>query len=458
MYERIRTWGLRLVAVPRAVYLGAAGAVVLAGAALLPWSESPSGARSFLNSSGELMPVAEAHWTEVLARLTAFVGGVYFLFVILSPAPPSRRALRLAWVVMAFLLAFPCWHNQWAQPQVADKKLLFREMNRVIGDMERNSFEQQTDWRDWQSFAPDTTAKVPTITPEERTWDAAVFAPPHWYLALEDVLGVSHAFLGFFKPALLAALIGSAVLVLLGLHLASGLGLAGFRRGLAWGLLWAGFFFAVPLLPRAAGEYLLVEGEQAFYRGDQADALRAFRAAAVWEPALRRSWWYHEKIGQITRLQDRVTVPETFLAAAYENLQAGEPRAALEDLYRAQTLAPDDPSVPVFLAIGLSEAGIAAFNAGQYSLAKEYWEESLHYLPVNPTPWYGLSLVYLRQKDFDGAARCSTQLVRLHAAFGYQRLTLRSQAYVVRAWAAAHRGRWDEAHEMYRLSLDPDRW
>jgi tetratricopeptide (TPR) repeat protein len=402
--------------------------------------------------------VAEAHWTEVLARLTAFVGGAYSLSVLASGTPPSRRSLRLAWVVMAFLLAFPCWHNQWAPDQVRDKTVLFREMNRVIGDMEKNSFEQQADWRDWQSFAETTTTRVPALDQQERTWDASRLAPPQWYWDLEDVLGISHEFLGFFKPALLAALLGSTLLVLLGLHLASGTGLPGFRRGLAWGLLWVGFFFAVPLLPRAAGEYLLVEGEQAFARGDQAEALRAFRAAAVWKPALKRSWWYHDKIGQITRLQDRVTVPETFLAAAYENLQAGEPAASLEGLYRAQTLTPDDLSVPGFLAIALSEAGIAAFNAGQYSLAKEYWEESLRYLPINPTPWYGLSLVYLRLKDFDRAARCSAQLVRLHDAFGYQRLTLRSQAYLVRAWSAAQHGRWDEAHEMYRLSLDPDRW
>jgi tetratricopeptide (TPR) repeat protein len=448
----------RLLSVSREVYLGGSGAAVLAATALLPWSESPSAGRSFIDPSGELVAVAEPHWTELLARLTAFVGGVYFLRVILSAAPPSRRALGLAWLAMAFLLAFPCWHYHWAVEQVRDKTVLFREMNRVINDMEKNSAEQQADWRDWQSFAPDTTSKVPTLNPEERTWDAARLAPPQWYRALEDVLGVSHEFLAFFKPVLLAALLGSAVLVLLGLHLASGLGLAGFRRGLAGGLLWTGLFLAVPLVPRAVGEYLLVEGEQASYRGEQQDALGAFRAAAAWKPALRQSWWYHAKVGQITRLQDRLTMPESFLADAYQNLKGGEAEASVEDLYRAQALTPGDPSVRVFLALALSEAGIAAFNAGQYGLAREHWEESLHYLPVNPTPWYGLSLVYLRLRDFDRAARCGAQLVRLHRAFGYQRLTLGSQAYLARAWAAAHRGRWDQAHEMYRLSLDPGRW
>jgi hypothetical protein len=437
--------------------MGTAGAVVLAGAALLPWSESPSAARSFLGASGELVPVAEAHWTELLARLTAFVGGAYFLFVILSPAPPTRRALRLTWVVMAFLLAFPCWHNQWAQPQVADKKLLFREMNRVIADMERNSTEQQVDWRDWQSFAPITTDRVPAISPQERTWEAWRFAPQQWYWDLEDVFGVSHEFLGFFKPTLLAALIGSTVLVLLGLHLASGLGVPGFSRGLAGGLLWLGLFLAVPLVPRAVGEYLLVEGDRAFHRGDQPEALRAFRAAAEWKPALRRSWWYHDKIGQVTRLQDRVTLPETYVAAAYEHLQGGRPLPSLADLNRAQGLTSDD-SVEVFLAVALSEAGIAAFNEGQYSLAREYWQESLHYVPINPMPWYGLSLVHFRQKELEQAARCTLQLVRLQESFGYRRLTVRSQAFVAQAWAAAQRGDWAEAHALYSRSLNPDAW
>jgi tetratricopeptide (TPR) repeat protein len=457
MFERVQALVLRLVSVPRAVYLGAAGASVLAGAALLPWSESPSRTRSFLNASGELVLVAQTHWTEVLARLTAFVGGVYFLSVILSWTPPSRRDRRLAWAALAALLAFPCWHNQWAHPQVADKRLLFREMNRVIADMEKNSTEQQADWRDWQTFANSTTTKVPAIHPQEWTWEATRLAPQQWYWGLEDVLGISHEFLAFFKPVLLAALLGSTTLVLLGLHLASGSGLPGFRRGLAGGLLWLGCFLAVPLLPRAVGEYLLVEGEQAFSRGDQQHALRTIRAAAAWKPALRRSWWYHDKIGQITRLQDRATRPETYVAAAYGNLQGGHPLPCVENLSRTQGLAADD-SVEVFLALALSEAGIAAFNAGQYSLAAEYWRESLHYVPINPMPWYGMSLVHFRHREFEQAARCNLQLVRLQGTFGYQRLTVRSQAFVSQGWAASQHGDWPKAHEMYSRSLRPDSW
>src|SRR5258707_1166589 len=74
MFQWTKALVLHLLAVSRAVHLGATGAVVLAGAALLPWSESPSSQQSFLNARGEPVPVVEPHWTEMLARLTAGVG------------------------------------------------------------------------------------------------------------------------------------------------------------------------------------------------------------------------------------------------------------------------------------------------------------------------------------------------------------------------------------------------
>jgi hypothetical protein len=458
MFKWMQAAPLRLTAVPRAIYMIAAGGVILVGASLLPWSESPSSARSFLNGSGELVLVAEPHWTEILARLIAGIWGGYILVAICSPIPPSKQVLRLAWVMTAFLLAFPCWHHQWADSQVADKQLLFREMNRVIDDMEKNSTEQQVDWRDWQSFAPTTRTRVTAIAPAEHTWHASQFAPQQWYVDLEDVLGVSHEFMGFFKPSLLALLLGSIVLVVLGLHLACGQGLPGFGRGLAWGLLWLAFFLAVPLVPRAVGECLLAEGEEAFQRGDQAEALRALQAAAAWKPALRRSWWYHDQIGQITRLQDRATLPEIHAAAAYENLHAGRPQLSVKNLRRAQALTAHDSSVEVFLALALSEDGIAAFNGGQYSLAKEYWQESLHFVPIDPMAWYGLSLVHLRQKEFEQAAHCIQQVVRLQESFGYRRLTVRSQAFITQAWAAAQRGDWAQAHALHCRAINPDAW
>jgi tetratricopeptide (TPR) repeat protein len=458
MFQWIKALALHLMAVRRGVYLGGTGAVVLASAALLPWSESPSSQHSFLSATGEVVLVAQPHWTEVLARLTAGFGAVYFLVVILSPVAPSKRSLRLAWIMTAYLLAFPCWHNLWADTQVADKRLLFREMNRVIDDMEKNSSEQQTDWRDWQSFARSTQTRVVAICPPEETWHASQFAPQQWYADFEDLPGISHEFLGFFKPSLLAALLGSTVLLLLGLHLASGLGMPGFRRGLASGLLWLGLFLAVSLLPRAVGEYLLAEGEAAMQRGDQAEALRAYQTAARWKPGLRHSWWYHDQIGQITRLQDRATLPEPHVAAAYENLQGGRAQLSVENLRRAQALTGDDSTIQGFLALALSDAGIAAFNAGQHSLARDYWQESLSYVPIDPMPWYGLSLVHLRQKDFEQAVRCIDQLVRLQESLGYGRLTVRSQAFVTQAWAAAQRGDWPQAHALYTRALNPDAW
>jgi hypothetical protein len=444
--------------IDRAAYLLAGGALILGGGACLPWSQVPSAAQSYVNAAGELVLRAELHWTQTVARLTALVGGLLLLGVVLRRTSPRRGILRAVWVGLAFLFAFPCWVNQWAPDQVRDKKLLFREMNRVIDDMEQNVVEQQIDWRDWQAFTPETAARMTPIKPVERTWDVTLFSPSRWDRALEEVLGVSQEFLGFFKPLLLAVLLVAATCILAGLHLSSQLGLAGFRDGLTWGLSAAAVFLAAALVPRVAGECLLIEGEQARDRGEQPEALGYFRAAARWKPALRSSWWYYSRLGQIAQLQDRETSPEPFLAFAYAELLDGRAEAALQPLGRARDLAPQDAAVRRFLGWALAEAGIAAFDRGQYSLAREYWLESLAYGPINPTPWYGLSLVYLRLKQFDQAARCNEQIVRLQAYLGYKRLTAGSQAFVARSWAALRRGDVQAAHRMYSRSLTPEKW
>jgi tetratricopeptide (TPR) repeat protein len=458
MVKRLRALAGCGASLDRSVYLVTVGAVVLTAGACWPWSRVPSAAQSYVNAAGELVLRTEPHWTEIVARLTAFLGGLLCLGLVLRRRPPHRGALRGAWIGLAFLVAFPCWVNQWAADQVRDKKLLFREMNRVVDDMEKNMFEQQADWRDWQAFAPETVAAVTATKPEEHTWDAALFSPSRWDRALEEVLGVSHEFLGFFQPLLLAALLVGASCTLLGVHLASRLGFAGFRAGLSWGLGAAAVFLAAALVPRVTGEYLLIEAEQALNRGEQQEGLGCFRAAARWKPALRSSWWYYRRLGQLVRLRDRETSPEPFVAAAYTALLAGRAEAALKPLGRARDLAPQDSSARLFLGWALSEAGISAFDRGQYGLAREYWLESRAYVPINPTPWYGLALVYLRLKQFDRAARCNEQIVRLQGYLGYKRLTAASQALVARSWAALQRGDLPAAHRMHSRSLTPENW
>ena len=458
MFARPCRVATALARVDKARYLVLGGGAVLAGAALLPWAAVPASSTSALGTAGALALASAAPWPELLARLAALLGGLSFVLAALRPAPPGRWAVRAAWALAAALLAYPCWVKQWAPEQNADARLLYAEMDRVLNDVERNITEQQVDWRDWQVCADATLADHAAVNPAEGTWDSSLFAPNRWDFALDEVLGVSPELLGFFRPALLAALLNALVFVLLGLHAAGGAGLAGFSRGLCGGLLSLGVLLAVPLVPRAAGEYLLAEADQAFARGEQQEALRCLTKARFWKPALRYSWWYRHRLGRVTQLLDRGQDADTYLALAYEDFLAGRPGDSVARLYQAQELAGPGPEVRLFLGLAFAEAGLHAFNNGQYGLAKEYWEEALARAPTNPTPWYGLSLVYLRARQFDRAARCSEQVARLQKSLGYRRLTAASQAYLTGAWAALHRGDLPAAHDLYSRSLTPENW
>jgi tetratricopeptide (TPR) repeat protein len=458
MFARLLKMAAGLARVDKARYLVLGGGAVLAGAALLPWAAVPSSSTSALGPAGALALASEAPWPELLWRLAALLGGLSFVLAALRPAAPGRWVCGAAWLLGAALLAYPCWVTQWAPQQNADARLLYFEMERVINDMERNTTEQQVDWRDWQVFTDETLADHAAVNPTEGTWNSSLFAPNRWDFALGEVLGVSPELLGFFRPPLLAALLNAVVFVLLGLHAASGAGLAGFTRGLCGGLLALGVLLAVPLVPRAVGEHLLAEADRAFARGEQQEALRCLVKARAWKPALRYSWWYRRRLGQVTQLLDRGQDANTYLALAYEDFLAGRPGECVARLYRAQELAEADPSVRLFLGLAFAEAGLRAFNNGQFGLAKDYWEEALARAPTNPMPWYGLSLLYLRTRQFDRAARCSEQVVRLQKSLGYRRLTAPSQAYLTGSWAALGRGDLPAAHDLYSRSLTPENW
>jgi tetratricopeptide (TPR) repeat protein len=446
-----------LARVPKARYLILGGGAILAGGSLLPWAEVPSRSTSTLTSGG-LTLASTAPWVELVWRLATLLAGLSFVVAGLRPAPPGRGVRATAWLLGAALLAYPCWVKQWAPEQGADARLLYLQMDRVLDDMERNVTEEQVDWRDGQVFTPDTLADKGALNPAEGTWDSSLFAPNRWDFALGKVLGVSPEFLGFFRPALLAALLNAWVFVVIGLHSASGGGLASFSRGLAGGLLALLVLLAIPLAPRAFAEHLLAESERALARGDQQEALRCLRQARAWKPALRYSWWYHHQLGQVTRLYDRGRDAEAYLALAYEDMQAGRTEECVVRLQRAQELAGDDPSLRLFLGLACSEAGLRAFNEGQYALARDYWEEALARTPTNPMPWYGLSLLYLRTRQFDRAALCAEQIVRLQKSLGFRRLTAGSQAYLTGSWAAFRRGDLPAAHHLYSRSMTPENW
>jgi tetratricopeptide (TPR) repeat protein len=404
--------------------------------------------------------VGQEHWTQLVPRVAVLLLVPHFLWTAALRIVPGRGTLLTAWTLVALVFAFPALLNQWAPQERMEKQLLFGQMNRVVDEMERTAVEEQRDWRDWQDFSGQSLSIIPEVKVPEETMGFVLFSPSQWYRLLEDLFGLSREFLGFFRPLLLVALLCACTFLLLGLHLASGQGVVGFRRGLGWGLLCYLVFLGSSLFPRCMAEYTLVRSEEAARQGETEEALKELRAAGDWWPALNLDWSYHAKLGRLIRWQNRETSPEPFLAEAHEDLQRPSPLhiPALRALQRAELLAPQEAAVRTFLGIGLSEAGIDAFNSGQYSLAQEYWEESLAYIPINPTPWYGLSLVNFRLRRWDAAARCADQIVRLQLYLGTRRWTVGSQAAVAKSWAAFHRQDLAHTHEMHSWALTPEQW
>jgi tetratricopeptide (TPR) repeat protein len=310
----------------------------------------------------------------------------------------------------------------------------------------------------WQIFSRSAVAYMPMVKEPLAVWQPATFSLAQVNRLLEDLLGFSPQFFGFVPAKSLMALWGGMVLLLCGLHLSGEGKRADLWHGVRWGAASVALFIALPLAPRIAGEYHLIQGEQAARRGEPAAALAHLQAARYWKPALGYSWSYYRRVGDLTRMQDRPNARAALLAEAHARLLAKQPSQALQRLRQARALDADEPAMKTFLAIVLAEAAIDAFNGGQTRLAENYWEESLAAVPVNPLPWYGLSLVNGKEQRFEAAARNLEQIDRLQAYLGYKRLPVRSQVLVVKSWEALWRGDLASAHELYSRSLRPETW
>jgi tetratricopeptide (TPR) repeat protein len=448
----------RLLFVWRAAWMIGAGSLIVMAAAFLPWSRQPSAAASYVNTAGDLVLAYDPHWTESLMRLTALLAGLYFLLALARGTYHRRSVLRAAWVVLAFLASFPALQNQWAVDTVMERRLLLLQMERVVVDTEDNFIHQQMDWRSMQQFDPDALGRIPFVSPPESTLDGAFFSPGDWDRPMEELLGVSVDFLGFFKPSVLLVMLGGGVLLLMGLHLASDLPAAGLRREMLWGLGALVAFYAVPVVPRLVGEMRMVQGDEAISAGDLPGAAAAYESALYWKPTLAWSWWYYHQAGTITKLQDRATSPVALVADAYTAVSTKHHEVAVQLLGQAEALAPGQPAVHKFLWAALVEAGVTAFNHGQYGKAKDYWLESLRWMPIDPMPWYGLTLVHMRLHDWERAAQAAENMHRLHVRYGFQKWVVPSQVYIAACWAAYHRGDLATAHKWYNLALTPDNW
>ena len=175
-------------------------------------------------------------------------------------------------------------------------------------------------------------------------------------------------------------------------------------------------------------------------------------------PELDQMWWYHAALGRTDRLLDNAGLADASLANAHDYMLANRPEFAVDEIRRAEAMHPLGAVHAVSWPLPWRKTASGPSTAANTRRPAAFGKSRLSLSAINPTPWYGLSLYYLREKDFDQASRCLDQLVRLHEFFGYRRLTLRGQAYVLKSWAAARRGDGALADAMYCLSIQPKRW
>jgi tetratricopeptide (TPR) repeat protein len=457
--QRLR-WRYRLLVMPlgshRAFWLVVAGAALLVLAAARPWTLHPTAVA--IVGAGELQLREQTFAVDQMLRAVIGAVGLVYLAALTRLIAPRRWQRWLVWLLPAVLLAYPAWVTQLSPGRMSERSLLYHEMNRVARDMDANLTGQQVDWRAWQRLSRETVRDTPALDAAE-PWSLATFSPTQVQRLPEELLGLSDEFLGLLRPTPLVLALAGLVMLIYGLHR----GFKGTWGDLGRGLMLAGGVAAVllawPVGSRLAAEAHVAGHEEALRRGDSRAAVEHLHAAAALHPRLASAWYHQARLGRLAQQQDRHDTPDALLARAYALLSAREPRAALVQIERAQRLFPEQAeALSRPLALALSEAGIEAFNRGQNSLAAEHWQASLQLLPINPMPWYGLSLAHLRQQRFDDAARCLEQLALLQRYLGYRRLVVRSQAVVVQSWAALQRGDRAAAHALYSRSLHPEGW
>ncbi|MFN0317549.1 MAG: tetratricopeptide repeat protein [Burkholderiales bacterium] len=447
----------RALAADRTVWMTSLGALLLIACALSPWPKHPSAALSSISSSGAPILVEEIYLLDLLLRIGTVVAGLLFLRACWRGLKETRWAVRLAWCLPAATLAYPCWLAHFQAERMQERAFLYHEINRVAEDIDENLANQQTDWRAGQTFARESVTNLP-LPGSAPPWRPSYFSLANAHRAIEEVLGLSPAFLAFFHSRLIACAAVGIVLVLSGLHLANPGGWHPFWSAMSGCALAVAVLIAIPLGPRLAAEWHLLQAEGAQRRGDHALALEHLRAAPSGKRALRESWAHYRRLGHVAGIEDQPAALESLLARSYDALQQGAPHTAAGLLRQAHTLYPQAAPLNRYLAVALSEAAIHAFDQGQTGAAAENWRESLLYLPANPMAWYGLSLVRMKQGDYTGAAQAMRQVARLQRYLGYKRLAIGAQVAVLDSWAAFHRGDVARAHELHARSLRPETW
>ncbi len=442
----------------RGYYVFAVAFLAILLAALRDWYPLPASSLSGFERDA-LAPVLHAPVIWELGLRIALPVFAFAAFAVLRCRPGINGLLAgIGWLLLGLVLAFPYVINQWYPEIGVDTRVVFRQVDRVVNDLEASLNWQQSDWR--QTYVIDTKSQPPeTIGTSvfDDIWGLEAILPEYQTHVLQNILGYSNEFLNLVSRAWVFALVGLTLLMLAMHLLDGGLPASKAKRGL-WALSCAALTMGL-LLPKLLGYYYIEQGKDSYAKGDLLIAERYWRQAGEWNPSLRFSLGYFTKLGELAMERGCADCPEAALYELAKAIKTGQYwRAEQAAMHAERYPLSDIPGYRYWLASVYLEYGIQAFNAGQYGLAEELWQKTLLQLPTAAMAWHGLALVHIKYKQFDRAAAEMQQVVSLQKYLTFKKLTITGQFYLTKSWDAYQRGDLPAAQLFYSQYLTPESW
>lgn len=438
----------------RSTYLFLLAMLVLLISAISHWYYVPvweSGRGQWLESS--------LSFGEALARILMLLTALAVPYFCLRQSNASRFFQRVCWSLLILVAFFPFYISHWQPEQFMAGNIIHQELERVSADMEANMVHQQSDWRYWQVIESDSFTNYRGVEiPEKDGWGMAYLYPSSHQYIFQQIFSYSNDFLNVVSRGWVFA--GSGLIILLiGMSLQPAApGVGRFPNVLficGMGLL----LVAVLVTPRAISEYQLQKAEHHAAQGNSALAIELYRSAVDWKPSLRFSLeYYQSSLGILLSKRGCNYCYETLMMRFAEEISQGRISQARITLSLVEQMYPRRSEVAFWFDALNNRMAIEAFNAGQYSLAAEYWTSSRQFVPFNPVSHYGLALVNVKLKRFSQASESLEKLVTLQEYLTFKRLTIKGQHIVMQSWSAYWTDDYLSAFQLYSLGLTPEVW
>jgi len=448
--------GRDLLMLDRFFYLALGAITLIALGSLTAWLRIPGMLVVASDSTLHVVPViSRVEWTW------RCVGGGFALLAALAVARgagASQWFRRAAWMYLVFSLCFPSVLAKVEPDVFARARSMYWSMERTVADMENNVAQEQTAWRRFQVFSPDTYPTVETRTLIGPDLGADVLLGGYWTAFVHYHLSLPVHYLQLISFSPLFTVLGAIALVIAvyQLHPFPWRALADDGRAIFVILAVAGMCV---LAPKLGTGYALeqVERGRALTSIDQ--RLAWARRAHRWDPTQRYSMASVGHLGQRYSDAGFEEHPAAYVSRAYALIRVGAYRSAVEEIESARRRYPDDASLAFFESVVDEEAGREAFDQGQTTMALRYWQMAQTRERLSAFALYGESLARLRSDDLSAASRDLFGVRDMQMAFGFKRLTIGGQAYLMDAWRKFRDGpSLADAQAAYAYAHQPDRW